>query len=73
LVAERTTQTSEVLLVKKTSRQQAVTPRFVGRKGTPPGVVGRASLVKSIGGGWVTPWDCQRTRTTSRGVARGES
>jgi hypothetical protein len=63
-------QASALLLVKKTSRQQAVTPRSAGRKAAAPGVavVGMASLVKSMTG-WVTPWDCQRTRTTSRGVA----
>lgn len=52
-------QKGEVLFTQKTSRQQAVTPRFFGR------------LVKDEGAreedeGW--GWDCRRTRTTSRGV-----
>lgn len=54
-------QKGEVLFTQKTSRQQAVTPRFFGR------------LVKDERGGeedesWGWDWDCRRTRTTSRGV-----
>jgi hypothetical protein len=29
----------------------------------------RVSLERSMGGGWMMPWDWSRTRTTSRGVA----
>jgi hypothetical protein len=66
-----TKQISEVLLAKKTSRQQAVTPSVAGRNAAAPGeeVAGMASLRKSTGPGCEMLCDRQRTRTTSRGVA----
>lgn len=65
-----TRQYSTLLVEKKTSRQQAVTPRFAGPAFERVFVV-RASLEKSIFGGWTTDCDCSRTRTTSRGVTAG--
>jgi len=59
-------QYSALLFAKKTSRQQAVTPRFGGRE-----LNGFAEVEEScwmaVRGDWVG-WDCRRTRTTSRGV-----
>lgn len=56
-------QNGEVLFTQKTSRQQAVTPRFGGRFVKDDGVLGVGREEDLVG-----DCDCSRTRTTSRGV-----
>ena len=62
------------LLAKKTSRQQAVTPRFEGLKAAfgicEPASFEKSETVCAVGDGCVKAWDCHRTRTTSSGVTR---
>ncbi len=57
-------QKGEVLFTQKTSRQQAVTPRFGGRF-----MKEEEEETFGIDGGGFG-WDWRRTRTTSRGVTR---